>query len=189
MSSANELELVRAAKAKGLPIYAETSPHHLFLDESVYETLQGKAQVNPPIREKHHRQALLEGVQDGSIDTIGSDHAPHTLKEKAQPYGSAPSGMPGIETTLPLLLNAYHQNRISLKQICDLTYHNINKIYRIPPRENDMVLVDLAQVQPVLDERIKSKCGWSAYHGWRLQGWPRYTIVGGYCHTVDSSVN
>src|ERR1700722_5632765 len=109
---------------------------------------------------------------------IGSDHAPHTLQEKGKGYGEAPSGIPGIETTLPLLLNAYNEKRITLEKIIALTCMNINRIFELKPNR-DVVLVDLDLIKEVRDEDLKTKCGWSPYAGRKLKGWPIYTILKG----------
>src|SRR5690606_18263369 len=103
----------------------------------------------------------------------GSDHAPHTLDEKSQPYGQCPSGMPGIEFMLPMLLNAYHEGVFTLDDILGLTSVSARKIFRLPAGE-DYVLVDLNQTKTV--QSTASKCGWTPYHGLTLTGWPRYTI-------------
>jgi dihydroorotase len=110
VSTKAELDLIRKAKDKGLSVYAEATPHHLFLSDNAYGLLGTRALMNPPLRSEEDRQALWQAIHDGTIDTIGSDHAPHTLEEKMQPFGKAHAGVPGIETTLPLLFTAYaHQ--------------------------------------------------------------------------------
>jgi dihydroorotase len=180
VSSAAELNLIKGAKQKNLTVYAETTPHHLFLNDSAYATLQGRAVVNPPLRTTADNQALWDGINDGTIDTIGSDHAPHTIAEKNQPYPLCPSGMPGIETTLPLLLNAYNQGRISLARIVRLTVQRVQEIFNLPTTA-DYVLVDLQKSATVNVSNLHSKCGWSAVAGQTLTGWPVYTIVNGVC--------
>lgn len=176
VSSIPELEIIAAAKKQGLPIYAETSPHHLFLNDNDYQKLGAKAQMNPPLRSAEHQPALFAAIAAGTIDTIGSDHAPHTSAEKNQPYPSSPSGVPGIETNLPLLLNAYHQNKISLDQIASLSCRRIQTIFAYPDHQ-DLVLLDLNQVKTVDDTQLKTKCAWSPFHGWKLKGWPAYSII------------
>ena len=180
VSTQDELALIAAAKKENLPVYAETTPHHLFLHDGMYETLKGKAVINPPLRAQQHNQALLEGIISGVIDTIGSDHAPHTPEEKARPYGQCPSGMPGIETTLPLLLNAHHEQLLPLKTIVALTSTHAQQIFNLPAT-NDDVLADLQQKRPVRAEQLKTKCAWSAFEGRELHGWPVYTVVNGQC--------
>jgi len=184
VSTKEEITLIRQAKEEGLPVTCETTPHHLFLHTQAYLSLQGKALVNPPLRESHHNQALLQAIHEGIIDTIGSDHAPHTLEEKNRPYGLAPSGMPGVETTLPLLLQAYHNKKLSLSQILNLTYHNICKIYRIPPND-DRILVAINKEKTVNDSDLKTRCGWSPFAGMTLKGWPLYAILDGNLHHLE----
>jgi dihydroorotase len=183
-STADEIALITQAKKAALPVYAETTPHHLFLSDASYATLQGKAVVNPPLRSESHQQVLWSALRDGIIDTIGSDHAPHTTDEKARPYGECPSGMPGIETTLPLLLNAHHQGMLSLERILELTASKPREIFQLPANE-DVVLVDLEKIATVTNQNLKTKCGWSSFAGQRLQGWPVYTIVAGYCFELN----
>jgi dihydroorotase len=178
LSTKEELDLVRDAKKNSLLVYAEVTPHHLFLSEDDYDNLKSLALVNPPLRTKGDQEALWKGIQDGTVDFIGSDHAPHTLEEKSKPYGQAPSGFPGIETTLPLLLNAYNEKKITLEKIVALTHINIEQIYGLD-RNEDYVLVDPEIVKEVKMSGLKTKCGWSPYAGMHLKGWPIYTILKG----------
>lgn len=178
LSTKEEIELVRQAKAKQLLVYAETTPHHLFLSEEDYLKFGTKVQVNPPVRTIADQEALWEGIRDRTIDSIGSDHAPHTLEDKSLPYGQAPSGIPGIELMLPLLLNAVNENKISLEQIVHLTRINLEYIYSLPHNQ-DCVLVDMELIKEVSDKGLKTKCGWSPYAGKKLKGWPIYTILNG----------
>lgn len=174
VSSAEEIALIKTAKQDGLPVYAETTPHHLFFDTSAYDRLQGHCVVNPPLRDVAHHAAIIAGIHDKVIDTIGSDHAPHTKEEKAKPYGQCPSGMPGIEFMLPVLLNAHHQGLLSLPEIVGLTSANARQIFRMDAYQ-DWVLVDLNKTAIV--DKTASKCGWSPYMGLSLTGWPIYTIM------------
>lgn len=178
VSTKDELTLIRYAKARELLVFAETTPHHLFLSENDYVTWGTKVQVNPPLRTKEDQEALWEGIRDNTIDTIASDHAPHTLKEKSQPYRKAPSGLPGVETTLPLLLNAVHENKITLDKIVHCMRINPERIFNLP-HNNDVILVDLELEKEVSDGDLKTKCRWSPYSGKRLKGWPVYTILNG----------
>ena len=185
LSTEPEIELVRKAKQEGLPVFAETTPHHLFLNETAYEKLKGKAVVNPPLRAPSHNLALFAAIHEGIIDTIGSDHAPHTVSEKEKPYGECPSGMPGIETTLALLLDAHHQGLLSLKEVVSLTSKRAREIFNLP-KNDDVVLVDLNKVAEVAENQLKTKCGWSPYAGQRLTGWPVYTVLDGNCYEISS---
>lgn len=181
VSTREELDLIRRAKKKGLPIYAEATPHHLFLTTKAYETLGTCALVNPPLRENN--EALWEAIEDQTVDTIGTDHAPHLLEEKKRPYGSAPSGFPSIELYLALLLNAHHEKKISLEQIVSLTHTRPQEIFHWKPN-NDVVLVDLNLRRKVDNAHLKTKAKWSPYAGMTLQGWPRYTILNGIVYEV-----
>lgn len=183
VSSAEEVDLIGAAKKAKLPVYAETTPHHLFFDTNLYATHQGRAVVNPPLRDAKHRDVLFAAIRDGIIDTIGSDHAPHTVSEKEKPYGQCPSGMPGIEFTLPLLLNAYHAQHLSLTQIVSLTSARAKHIFNLNINE-DWVLVDLNKSMTITD--TQSKCAWSPYMGLTLKGWPQYTICRDRVYAVNS---
>lgn len=184
VSSEEEIRLIDRAKQAGLPVYAETTPHHLFLDTSVYSQLKGKAVVNPPLRVAKDRAALFDAIHAGIIDTIGSDHAPHTVAEKERVYGECPSGMPGIETTLSLLLNAHHENLLSLDEIISLTSKRAREIFNLE-KNNDLVLVDLKKKWQVSENELKTKCGWSPYAEKILVGRPVYTVLGQSCYKID----
>lgn len=123
---------------------------------------------------------------DGVIDFIATDHAPHTLAEKAQPYPKSPSGMPGVETSLPLMLTQAKLGRCTVAQVSSWMSTNVAKAYNIankgliaPGYDADLVLVDLNNYHPVLKDELQTKCGWSPFENWSLTGWPVYTIVGG----------
>jgi dihydroorotase len=184
MSTAEEAELLRQHKPSW--VTAEVTPQHLFLNTSAYEKIGTLAQMNPPLRSPHDNEVLWQALHDGVIDFIATDHAPHTLEEKAQPYPNSPSGMPGVETSLPLMLTATAQGRCTVAQVVNWMSTAVAKAYGIPNKgaiapgyDADLVLVDLQTYRPVLREEILSKCGWSPFEGWNLTGWPTYTIVGG----------
>jgi dihydroorotase len=179
-----EIELIAAAKKEGVRVTCETTPHHLFLSTEDYAVLGTKVQMNPPLRSLENVEALWRGIEEGVVDTIGSDHAPHTLEEKSLPYGKAPSGIPGVETTLPLLLDAWSKGRITLKQIVRLMRERIQEIYRLPPN-GDFVLVDPNKKAKIDEHRLKTKCGWSPYAGREIQGWPVYTILKGKIYDLQ----
>lgn len=182
-STRAELELIREAKKAGVTVFAEATPHHLFLTTSDYEKLGTKAQMNPPLRSKDDQLAVWEAVADGTIDCIGTDHAPHLLSEKALPYPQSPSGVPGIETMLPLLLTAAHEHKISLQKIVELTSINPRRIFKLP-EQNDWVVVDLKLKKQVVARELKTKCGWSPFAGWYLTGWPVYTVLNNHCYEI-----
>lgn len=185
VSTYQEIDLITQAKKEELPVFAETTPHHLFLNTSDYQNLKGKAVMNPPLRTFEHQKALFSAIKSGIIDTIGSDHAPHTTEEKGKPYGACPSGVPGIETTLPLLLEAYHQNLLSLDNILDLTSRRAKKIFNLPDHPDDYVLVDLFLSKRVEDKDLSTKCKWSPFAGRLLRGWPVTTVLKGHIYDLS----
>jgi dihydroorotase len=184
MSTAEEAELLRQDKPTW--VTAEVTPQHLFLNTSAYEKIGSFAQMNPPLRSKHDNEVLWQALLDGVIDFIATDHAPHTLEEKAQPYPKSPSGMPGVETSLLLMLTAAAEGKCTVAQVVNWMSSAVAKAYGIPNKgaivpgyDADLVLVDLKNYRPVLREELLTKCGWSPFEGWNLTGWPIYTIVGG----------
>ncbi len=188
VSTQEELSLIQAAKKEGLPIFAEATPHHLFLSDALYATLGTRALVNPPLRKEEEVEALWEALHNETIDVIGTDHAPHLLKDKELPYGQAPSGFPSIELYFPLLLTAYHAGKISLEEIVSLTHTRAQEIFQLPLNE-DLVLVDLSQQRIVDPRRLHSKAGWSPYAGMKLQGWPRYLIAKGQFFDLERDLS
>jgi dihydroorotase len=184
MSTAEEAQLLRQYKPTW--VTAEVTPQHLFLDISAYEKIGTLAQMNPPLRSPEDNKALWQALHDGIVDFIATDHAPHTLEEKAQPYPHSPSGMPGVETSLPLMLTAAMEGRCTLTQVVKWMSTAVAQAYGIPNKgviapgyDADLVLVDLRAYRRVCREELLTKCGWSPFEGWNLTGWPVYTIVGG----------
>ena len=183
MSTREEVELVRLAKKEGLPVFAEATPHHLFLSTQDYERWGNLVKMNPPLRSLADQEALWEGIADGTIDTIGTDHAPHTLEEKKGL--KAPSGVPGVETMLPLMLNAVNEGRLTLERLVEMTHHNILKLFELPEND-DVVWVDMELEQEVCD--FQSKCNWSPFEGRFLKGWPKYIRVKGKVFNLERAV-
>jgi dihydroorotase len=184
LSTALEVEFLRLHKQPW--ITAEVTPQHLLLNRSAYQELGTLAQMNPPLRTAHDNQVLWQGLQEGLIDFMATDHAPHTLAEKAQPYPQSPSGMPGVETLLPLMLTQMKQGKCTLKQVTQWLSTKVAEAYKIPNKgriapgyDADLVLVDLEQEYPVRRADLQTKCGWSPFENWVLTGWPQVTIVGG----------
>lgn len=172
LSIAGGLNLVRAAKNDGLPITCEVAPHHLFLTTDDYERLGTLGKMNPPLRSKEEAAELWAGVADGSVDCIATDHAPHTLEEKqtGEPL-RAPSGVPGVETMLPLLLTAAHQGMITYDRITELCFENPNRIFRLgKSAEETQVIVDPEQEWTITADQLHSKCGWTPYEGTKVFG-------------------
>ncbi|QDL09301.1 dihydroorotase [Brasilonema octagenarum UFV-E1] len=184
MSTAEEANLLREDKPSW--VTAEVTPQHLLLNTTAYDKIGTLAQMNPPLRSPHDNQVLWQALRDGVIDFIATDHAPHTIDEKAQEYPNAPSGMPGVETSLPLMLTAAMQGQCTVAQVVHWMSQAVAKAYGIPNKgaiapgfDADLVLVDLDTYRPVLREELLTKCGWSPFEGWNLTGWPVLTIVGG----------
>lgn len=184
MSTAEEAELLRHDKPSW--VTAEVTPQHLLLDTSAYDKIGALAQMNPPLRSQNDNQVLWQALRDGIIDFIATDHAPHTLEEKAQPYPKSPSGMPGVETSLALMLTAAMQGKCTVAQVVNWMSTAVASAYGIkrkgaiaPGYDADLVLVDLNTYRPVLRSELLTKCGWSPFEGWNLTGWAHTTIVGG----------
>ena len=184
MSTAEEADLLREDKPSW--VTAEVTPQHLLLNTTAYEKIGSLAQMNPPLRTAHDNQVLWQALLDGVIDFIATDHAPHTLEEKAQTYPQSPSGMPGVETSLPLMLTAAVEGRCTVAQVVNWMSTAVATAYSIPNKglispgyDADLVLVDLNSRKKVHREELVSKCGWSPFEGWNLTGWPVTTIVGG----------
>ena len=184
LSTAEEAELLRQDKPSW--VTTEVTPQHLLLNISAYETIGTLAQMNPPLRSPHDNEVLWQALLDGVIDFIATDHAPHTLEEKAKAYPNTPSGMPGVETSLPLMLTQAMQGRCSIAQVANWMSTAVAKAYGIPHKgaiapgyDADLVLVDLETYRPVTRADLQTKCGWSPFEGWNLTGYPVVTIVGG----------
>lgn len=183
-STKKEIDLIRRFKDKNLSV--EVTPHHLFLTDKDYGMYGGLIKVNPPIRGAADQAALWEGIADGIIDMVATDHAPHLYEEKILPYEKAPSGIPGVQTMLPLLLNAVHEKRLSLNKVVELTSYNPAKLFRLkgkgeiePGFDADLTVVDMDLEKNVEQDYLFSRCGWSPYVGWKLKGWPVMTLVNG----------
>jgi dihydroorotase len=194
LSTALEADLLRQDKPSW--VTAEVTPQHLLLNTDAYEKIGTLAQMNPPLRSPHDNAVLWQALLDGVIDFIATDHAPHTLEEKAQEYPNTPSGMPGVETSLPLMLTQAMQGRCTIAQVSHWMSTAVTKAYGIPKKgaiapgyDADLVLVDLNTYRPVRREELLTKCGWSPFEGWNLTGWPVTTIVGGQLVYEQNQVN
>jgi dihydroorotase len=142
--------------------------------------------MNPPIRGAEHREALWKALADGVVDVIGSDHAPHTREEKAKPYPGSPSGMPGVQTLLPLMLHHVSLGRLTLERLVDLLCSGPARVFDIRGKgrialgyDADLTLIDPDLTREVDERAMRSKCGWTPFHGMRLRGWPRMCVVSG----------
>jgi dihydroorotase len=194
-AAGRKLHVLHVTTADELPLLAdardfatvETTPQHLTLAApECYERLGTYAQMNPPIREAHHREALWKAVSEGLVDVIGSDHAPHTREEKNKTYPDTPSGMPGVQTLAPILLDHVNAERLSLERFVDLTSAGAARIFGIAGKgriakgfDADFTIVDLKKKRKIENSWIASKCGWTPFDGMETTGWPVATIIRG----------
>lgn len=187
VSTLDELPLIAEAKSKGLPVTCEVTPQHLTLAApDCYERYGTLAQMNPPIRTIEHQAALWEAVSNGLFDVMGSDHAPHTLSEKQQAYPASPSGIPGVQTMLPIMLDWVNKGRLSLERLVKLLCEGPTQIYGISQKgfiregyDADLTLVDLGERWEITNQWLRSKCGWSPFEGMSIQGKPVMTVLRG----------
>jgi dihydroorotase len=174
----------------------EVTPQHLTLaGPEAYERLKGYAQMNPPIRGAEHREGLWAGVANGVADVIGSDHAPHTSEEKARPYPASPSGMPGVQTLLPVMLTHVAEGRLSLERLVDLTSHGANRIFGLADKgrlaagfDADLTIVDLKARRTLTHAAMASRVGWTPFDGMEAKGWPMATIIRGRVVMRDDEI-
>ncbi|MGH6891110.1 MAG: dihydroorotase, partial [Dongiaceae bacterium] len=174
----------------------EVTPQHLTLvAPDCYQLLGTFAQMNPPIREIGHRDALWRAVEQGVVDCLGSDHAPHTRAEKAKPYPQSPSGMPGVQTLLPIMLDHVAAGRLSLARLVDLTSAGPARIYGIAGKgriaagyDADLTVVDLRARRTISNDWIASRCGWTPFDGMAVTGWPVATLVRGRFAMRDDQI-
>ena len=174
----------------------EITPQHLTIyAPDCYDNLGSYAQMNPPIRDKSHYDRLWYAVRNNYNDTIGSDHAPHLKINKEKPYPNSPSGMPGVQTILPVMFNHMNNGKINLNQIVNFLCKNPVKIFGIKNKgyikknfDADLTIVDLKKEIEIKNENIESKCGWSPFNGYKFKGVPIYTIIGGDIKMQDGKI-
>ena len=174
----------------------EITPQHLTIyAPDCYDKLGSYAQMNPPIRDKSHYDRLWYAVRNNYNDTIGSDHAPHLKINKEKPYPNSPSGMPGVQTILPVMFNHMNNGKINLNQIVNFLCKNPVKIFGIKNKgyikknfDADFTIVDLKKEIEIKNENIESKCGWSPFNGYKFKGVPIYTIIGGDIKMQDGKI-
>jgi len=193
VTTADELPLLAAARDFAT---VETTPQHLTLAApDCYERLGSYAQMNPPIRDAHHRDALWQAVREGLIDVIGSDHAPHARVEKDKTYPETPSGMPGVQTLVTILLDHVAAGRLTLERFVDLTSAGAARIFGIAGKgriargyDADFTVVDLKAKKKIENAWIASKCGWTPFDGMETAGWALATIIRGKIVMRDSAL-
>ena len=164
----------------------EATPHHLTLSSDDYGRLGTLLQMNPPVRAARHRDGVWKGVGQGIIDVLGSDHAPHTPEEKAKPYPSSPSGMPGVQTLVPVMLDHVNAGRLTIERFVDLSSHGPNRIFGMARKgriaagyDADFTVVDMKRTETITNAQAGSRAGWTPYDGMKVTGWPVGTVIRG----------
>ncbi|OBQ60078.1 dihydroorotase [Mesorhizobium erdmanii] len=164
----------------------EATPHHLTLSAEDYPRLGTLIQMNPPVRASRHRDGVWHGIAQGIVDVLGSDHAPHTLAEKAKPYPASPSGMTGVQTLVPIMLDHVNAGRLTLQRFVDLSSHGPQRIFGMARKgriaagyDADFTIVDMKRRETITNAQAGSKAGWTPYHGKEVTGWPVGSVVRG----------
>src|ERR1700729_2075687 len=183
ISTREEMEILANAKDVAS---CEATPHHLTLSAEDYARLAAKMQMNPPVRAPEHHEAIWRGLEQGVVDVLGSDHAPHTLEEKAKPYPESPSGMTGVQTLVPLMLDHVNAGRLSLQRLVDLTSAGPQRLFGIIGKgriaagyDADFTIVDMKRHETIRDSWIAPRSQWTPYDGKTVTGWPVGTFVRG----------
>ncbi len=193
VSSSEEMDFLKEHKKIAS---VEILPQFLTLSApECYERLGTLAQQNPPIRDRRHFEKLWQAVQYGIVDIIGSDHAPHTLAEKSLPYPQSPSGFPGVQTLVPIMLNHVHEKRFSLEKFVQLITENPRRLFQVRNKgrievgyDADFTLIDLKKEKEITNKWIASKCGYTPFDGMKVTGWPVKTILKGQVVMQDDQV-
>jgi dihydroorotase len=184
ISTADEIAFLQAHKDVAT---CEATPHHLTLvAPDCYKRLGAYAQMNPPVRDDSHRQGIWGGIAQGVVDVLGSDHAPHTREEKEHAYPATHSGMTGVQTLVPIMLDHVNAGRLSLERFVDLTSAGPKRLFGIANKgriaagyDADFTIVDLKRRETIRNDWIASRCGWTPYDGVTVTGWPVGTVVRG----------
>lgn len=190
------VDMVRRAQKDGVPVTAETCTHYLFLSDKEYDKIGPGMKVYPPIKHETDRLALWEGLMDGTIDHVSSDHAPHSLKEKQGGLFEIPSGMCGVETTLPLMLNEVSLGHITLPFLVRVLAEKTAVFYKIDDRKGfiregcdaDFVILDMNRKQKILNKNLHSKQPFTPFDGFDVTGWPQDTYLRGRLIAHDGQV-
>ncbi len=192
ISTAEEIDFLQAHKDVAT---CEATPHHLTLSADDYNTLGNLIQMNPPVRDKRHRDGVWKGIDQGIVDVLGSDHAPHTLEEKQKTYPASPSGMTGVQTLVPIMLDHVNAGKLSLERFVDLSSHGPNRIFGMSRKgriavgyDADLTIVDMKRRETITHEQAGSKAGWTPYHGKTVTGWPVGTIIRGIKVMWDAEI-
>ena len=193
ITTAQEMAFLKANKDIAS---AEVLANHLTLHApDCYDMFGTLAQQNPPIREKHHQDALWAAIADGTVDIVASDHAPHTLDEKSGTYPNTPSGTPGVQTLIPIMLNHVHEGRLSYERLVDLMAYGPYRIHKIKNKclirkgfNADFTVVDPKAEHIISNAEQASKSGWTPYDGKKVVGFPKMTIIGGKTIMRDGEI-
>jgi dihydroorotase len=193
VSTAEEIEFLAVHKDVAS---VEVTPQHLTIgDEEDYRRLKGYAQMNPPIRDAAHRAGLWRGIDSGVVDVLGSDHAPHTVEEKARPYPASPSGMPGVQTLVAIMLTHVAAGRLSLERFVDLTSHGPQRTFGLADKGRlaegfhaDLTIVDLKAKRTITTAQQATRAGWTPFDGFEAQGWPMATVIRGRVVMRDDEI-
>ena len=169
VSRKEEIDLIRDVRDRGLSVTCEVTPHHLFMTSADVDSMRrDRYTVSPPLNDISDQDALWKAIADGVVDCIATDHAPHTLLEKDS--CNSPPGFPGLETSLALMLGAVREGRISMERLTELMSTNPTRIFGLPPQPETWIEVDLNEKWEVRGSQFYSRCGWSPFEGWQLQG-------------------
>lgn len=177
VSLKEEVEAIKAAKMGGLNLSCEVSCHHLFLTDQDVKRLGSFGMMKPPLESKADQEALWQALKDGTIDMIGSDHAPHTKEEKNGE--KPPFGVPGLETTLPLLLTAVNEGRLIIERLIELTSTNPRKVFGLPEQKDTFVEVDMDESYVIDEKNLQTKCGWTPFAGMKVTGKVKKVVLRG----------
>ena len=193
LTTAEELPLLE--DARDFATAEAAVPHLTLAAPECYERLGTYAQINPPIRDARHREALWQAVRNGGIDVVGSDHAPHTRADKDGIYPHTASGMPGVQTLVTIMLDHVNQGRLSLERFVDLTSAGPARVFGIAGKgrialgyDADFTIVDLARKRRIENGGIVSRCGWTPYDGMTTTGWPVATFLRGKAAMRDGAI-
>ena len=184
VTTAEEVELIAAHRAVAT---MEANPQHLtFAAPEIYQRLKGYAQMNPPIRDKRHQDGLWRGIAQGVVDVLGTDHAPHTREEKEKPYPASPSGMPGVQTLVPVMLTHVVEGRLTLERFVDLTAHGPQRVFGLAEKgrlavgyDADLTIVDLKASRTIRNADMATRSGWTPFDGFEAKAWPVATVIRG----------
>jgi dihydroorotase len=188
-------EMIFLADHKDVATVEATPQHLTLIGPEAYERLKGFAQMNPPIRGVEHQTGLWRGIEQGVVDVLGSDHAPHTREEKARPYPASPSGMPGVQTLLPVMLTHVANGRLTLERLMDLTSHGAQRVFGIAGKgrmaegyDADLTVVDLKARRTITHGMMATRSGWTPFDGFETTGWPMATIIRGRVVMRDGEI-